>query len=304
MTAGGVGTVSTDGSGRLPARMGRAAVRIVRSRFNWWDLLLIPGLVLVGVFFLWPVGEMAAKSLTDPSPANYTQIFGSLERQILRNTLKAAAIITLVTFVIGYVYAYTMAHARSWLAALFLALLLLPLWSSLLVRSFAWLRLLQDTGLVNDLLKTLHIIDESLPLSRNLTSIVIGMSSVLLPFMVLPILASARKIDPSLVRAAEGLGAGRLRAFLRVYLPLTMPGIRAGVLLVFILCLGFYITPALLGGPRNTFFGEHIARTVSLRLQFGRGSAMGMLLLGLTLAVFALFGFLNKLDPTRRKLDS
>ena len=164
---------------------------------------------------------------------------------------------------------------------------LLPFWSSLLVRTYAWTVLLQTTGVINSFLRGIGLIDEPIQLMRNTLGVQIGMSYILLPFMVLPIYAVMRRIDPDLTPAAAGLGAGPITAFRRVFLPLSLPGVFAGVLLVFVLALGFYITPALLGSPSNTMLSELIVLQIQRELKFGVGAALGMVLLALTLVLLA-----------------
>src|SRR5688572_24553146 len=127
-----------------------------------------------------------------------------------------------------------------------MAAALMPFWTSWLVRTFAWMSLLRDTGLINDTLQRLGLIDEPLPLIRNVTGVVIGMTYILVPFMIFPLYASMTRMDWSLVRAARSLGASPRQAFLRVFLPLTLPGVAAGSVLVFVIATGFYVTPALL----------------------------------------------------------
>ncbi|MFL5755111.1 MAG: ABC transporter permease, partial [Chloroflexota bacterium] len=148
--------------------------------------------------------------------------------------------------------------------------------------------LLQDSGVINSFLRSIRVISGPLPLIRSAIGVTIGMSYVLLPFMVLPIYAVMQRIEPDLGRAAAGLGASPFRSFRRVFLPLSLPGVVAGCLLVFVLSLGFYITPALLGSPRDAMLSEVIVERVSQQLDFPQGSALAMILLGLTLVLLAL----------------
>jgi ABC-type spermidine/putrescine transport system permease subunit I len=165
--------------------------------------------------------------------------------------------------------------------------LLLPFWSSLLVRSFAWMTLLQDTGVINRALLALGVVDEPIELIRNSLGVTIGMTHIMLPYMVLPLYAVMARIDLSLSEAAGSLGASPLRGFRRVFLPLSVPGLAAGALLVFVLCLGFYITPALLGGAEDVLIGQLIADQVAINVRFGFASAIGIVLLVLTLLALA-----------------
>lgn len=248
-------------------------------------MLAVPGLVFLALIFGVSLGYMAYRSFTDPSPANYlvfTQ--SSIYATSLIVTLRTAAIVSLVCLLLGYPYALLMLLARPWLALLLGTLVLLPFWSSVLVRSYAWTVLLQETGIINSALTAVGVITEPLPLIRNGFAVTVGMSHVLLPMMVLPLYASMRHIDRDLVAAAAGLGATPLRAFWRVFFPLSLPGVGAGLLMVFVQSIGFYIVPALLGSPRDSMFSELIVLQVSQLSRFGVGSALGMTLLVITLA--------------------
>jgi putative spermidine/putrescine transport system permease protein len=178
-----------------------------------------------------------------------------------------------------------MTTVRPRIAGLLLIAVLLPFWSSLLVRTFAWQVILRDTGVINSFLIDSGIVTEPLPLAFNTTGVILGMTHVLLPYMVLPLYAVMRRIDPEYGRAAASLGAPPISAFLRVFLPLSLPGILAGCLLVFVIALGFYITPAMLGSPREAMLSQYIVQQVQQRLDWGFGSAMAVLLMVLTLAI-------------------
>jgi putative spermidine/putrescine transport system permease protein len=238
----------------------------------------------VAIFFLVPLAEMVVRSVTEPSTANYKEFFEtSAYVRVLGNTFRTALIVTACCVVLGYPYAYAMRRAGRLGFALLSLALLLPFWSSLLVRSFAWMTLLQDTGVINRTLVSVGIVDEPLALIRNSFGVTIGMTHIMLPYMVLPLYAVMARIDMSLPEAAGSLGASPLRAFRRVFLPLSLPGLSAGALLVFVLCLGFYITPALLGGTENVLIGQLIADQVSVNVRFGFASAIGIVLLVVTL---------------------
>ncbi len=261
----------------------------LRSPLDAWALLAIPGFLFLLVFFVVPLGRMGLRSLTDPSPANYRIFLESpVYLRVLWTTIRTSLIVTGVCLLIGYPYAYVMHHAGPRTRAVLTALVLVPFWSSLLVRTYAWTVLLQDSGVINSMLRGLGLIEEPLQLMRNTLGVTIGMSHILLPFMVLPIWATMRRIDPDLVPAAESLGAPPRSAFRKVFLPLSLPGVFAGCLLVFVLALGFYITPALLGSPQNAMFSELIVNMVSERLRFGVGSALAMTLLAVTLLLLGI----------------
>lgn len=258
-------------------------------RADGWSLLALPAVVFLGVFFLVPLVAMSLRSVTDPPGAglaNYEQFFaeGAYVR-VLLNTFWIALLATVACLVVGYPFAYLMTIVPGRFAGLLLIAVLLPFWSSLLVRTFAWQVLLRDTGVINRFLLDLGVINEPLTLIRTTGGVIVGMSHILLPFMVLPLYAVMRRIDPEFGRAAANLGASPMAAFLRVFVPLSLPGVLAGCLLVFILALGFYITPALLGGLRDQMISQLIVQQIQQRLDWGFGTAMSVLLVGITLVI-------------------
>jgi len=279
------------------AVQGRPAARTGRRwrsglRINRWAWLAFPTIVLLVVFFLAPLVLMAIRSVTDPPNAglsNYQTFFVSeADVRVLGNTFYIAAISTVVCLVIGYPYAYLMHVVRPRIAGLLLIAVLVPFWSSLLVRTFAWEVILRDTGVINSLLMSWGIISQPLALIRNTLGVILGMSQILLPFMVLPLYAVMRRIDPDYTQAAANLGASPAKAFRRVFLPLSLPGVAAGTLLVFVLALGFYITPTILGSPRETMISRFIADQIQQRLDWGLGTAMAVILMILTFVALAL----------------
>lgn len=271
----------------MTAGAAEAPTTLVRERrLGGSTLLAIPGLVFLALVFGLPLGYMAYRSVADPSPENYlvfTQ--SSIYLTSLVVTLRTAAVVSLVCLVLGYPYALLMLLARPWVALLLGTLVLLPFWSSVLVRSYAWTVILQETGIVNSALMSLGIVSEPLPIIRNSFAVTVGMTHVLLPMMVLPLYASMRHIDRDLMAAASGLGATPLRAFWKVFFPLSLPGVGAGLLMVFVQSIGFFIVPALLGSPRDSMFSELIVTQVNALLRFGVGAALGMTLLVITLVV-------------------
>jgi len=273
----------TRGSGRRP-RGGPIVDR--------WALLAIPLIAFLVAFFLVPLIVVSLRSVADfPKPtgdifSNYGRFFASAANlRVLANTFWVAALSTVVCLALGYPYAYLMNIVRPRVAGLLLIAVLLPFWSSLLVRTYAWQVILRDTGIINTFLLDWGFITEPIPLIRTTLGVMLGMSQVLLPFMVLPIYAVMRRIDPEYTKAAANLGAPPFAAFRRVFLPLSLPGVLAGSLLVFVLALGFYITPALLGSPKDTMISQFIANAVQQRLDWGIGATMAVILMGLTLVV-------------------
>ena len=211
----------------------------------------------------------------------YVQVFG--------RTLWISVLVTVLCLVLAYPVAYLLATLPMARANLLMILVLLPFWTSLLVRTTAWVVVLQTEGVLNDLLVFLGLIDERIQLIYNRTGVVIAMTHILLPFMILPIYSVMKNVSPVYVRAARSLGATPFRAFWRVYFPQTVPGIGAGVLLVFILALGYYITPALIGGPTDQMASYFIADHTNRSLNWGLASALGMYLLVGVLAVYLIY---------------
>ena len=267
----------------------RSRPSLAGMRPDRWSLLALPAVAFLVLFFLVPLVAMSVRSVTDPADAglsNYQKFFEQAAYvRVLTNTFWIAALATAASLVIGYPFAYLMSIVPGRWAGLLLIAVLLPFWSSLLVRTFAWQVLLRDTGVINRFLLDLGVISEPLTLIRTTGGVIIGMSHILLPFMVLPIYAVMRRIDPEFGRAAANLGASPMAAFLRVFVPLSLPGVLAGCLLVFVLALGFYITPALLGGLKDQMISQMIVQQIQQRLDWGFGTAMSVLLVAITLVV-------------------
>jgi len=200
-----------------------------------------------------------------------------------------AATVAGVTLVLAYPVAWMVSATRGSMLYLCLALILIPFWTSVVIRTFAWMVLFQRRGLLNSLLLSSGVIDQPLRLMHNSIGVHIGMVHILLPFMILPLLSSMRGIDPTIMRAASVLGANPLRQFIHVYLPLTLPGVNAGLLLVFISALGFFITPALLGGPENMTIAILIEQQTSRLLDWPMASALATLLLATTALLYLLY---------------
>ncbi|MEU6715375.1 ABC transporter permease [Nonomuraea sp. NPDC046802] len=254
-------------------------------------LLVLPALIALAVFFLYPLISMVISAFTDPTPgvANFTWFFGEAQNlRVLGRTFTTALWVTVIALALSYPYAYAMTIAGPRARAVLTLLVLVPFWTSLMVRTFAWVILLQDTGVVNDALGLVGL--GPFNLIRTQTGVVIGMVQLLMPFMVLPLYAVMSGIDRRLITAAGSLGARPVKAFFTVYVPLSLPGVSAGCLTVFISALGFYVTPALLGSPTDALLSQQIFTQVNGLLKWGRGGAMGVVLLGLTLTMIALLG--------------
>jgi putative spermidine/putrescine transport system permease protein len=213
----------------------------------------------------------------------------SANRLILIRTFVTAAIVTIACIAVGLPFAMVAASVQGWRRQLLLGAVLLPLWTSLLVRTAAWYIVLQDNGLINATLKSLGIISHPLPLMFNRLGVVVAMTHVLLPFMVLPIFSVLIAIPRNLMPAAASLGAPPLRAFLHVLLPLSMRGVVSGSLLVFMAALGYYITPALIGGANDQMISSVIAYYATAAANWSMAGALGLVLLAMTILLYAVY---------------
>lgn len=284
-------TVARDPTG-LTAAAVPASTRRAWTLERGYLLILLPPLAFLAVFFLWPLAGVVLRSVSEPEPGfgQYALIFSRPAYiRVLAYTFEVALTVSLLCLVIAYPVAAVVARAQGRVLQLCFALIIIPFWISTVVRSYAWLIIFQRRGVLNEALIGAGLIETPLRLMNNHTGVVIGMVHVLLPFMILPLLATLRGIDPSYMRAAAILGANPIRAFLRVYLPMSLPGVTAGVALVFITSLGFYITPALLGGDRNMMIAILIEQQVSLTGNWPLASALSSLLLVLTVLLYLVY---------------
>lgn len=255
-----------------------------------WGLLALPAIICLGVFFAYPTVEILIRSVSEFAPPqssgldNFTWFFDtSLNLTVLWRTFYTAVIVTGVCLAISFPFAYLMTIVGEKLRVLLLGIVFVTLISSLVVRSYAWVILLQKSGPINDILASLGL--GRVQLAGTTVGVVMAMSQILIPLMILPLYANMQSIDRSLVLAGESLGARPWIAFLRVYVPLSLPGMLAGSLFVFVLTLGFYITPTLVGSPQNALLSQLIVTEVNRLLAFGRAGAMSVVLLVLTLVV-------------------
>jgi len=248
--------------------------------------LSAPAFVLVVLVLIIPFAWLAWMSLYDASGAlsaeNYARLLRPAYVDSFLTTFKVAAIVTVVCVVLGYPVSYLLSQLPERVAQILMIFIILPFWTSVLVRTYAWLVLLQRQGLINTWLTNLGLISEPLPLVNNLTGTVIGMVHIMLPFLILPLYASMKTIDPILLRAASNCGASPAQAFRQVFLPLSLPGVATGVALIFVLCLGYYLTPALLGGGRVAMWSTQIADMIAKFANWGAASALSVVLLVVT----------------------
>jgi putative spermidine/putrescine transport system permease protein len=274
------------------------AGRFARRHVYW--LLVLPALAMMVVFYTYPLAQVLWVSLTDPSPGlgNYALLFTSpAVQRIIITTARICTITSVLTLVLGYLVAYAMVHVtethRQWM----LFCVLLTFWLSVLVRAFAWVMILRPDGPLNATLLGAGLVERPLQLVRNEIGVVIGMVHYMLPYAVLPLYANMQGIDRRLVAAARGLGASPFTAFWRVFLPLNLPGIVGAGLLVFVFSLGFYITPAILGGGRTTMIAEYIGIQIQATVRWGLAT---MLASSLLITVFLTLGLMSRVISLRK----
>ncbi len=270
------------------------------SRHGIYWLIVLPAMLMLLVLYIVPLGQVLLTSVTDPKPGlqNYALLLTSSSVQkTMLTTIRIAAITTFFALLLGYVVAYAMRAASTQTQRLMLVLVLLPFWISVLVRSFAWIALLGTQGPLNAALMAWGLVDEPVALMRNETGVLIGMIHVMVPYAVLTLYANMRGIDAGLVSAARSLGASRFQAFRMVFFPLTAPGLVGAGLLVFILSLGFYITPALLGGGKVLMIAEYVAVQINDTLRWGLGT---MLAATLMIAVLGVLWALSRVVDVKR----
>ncbi|HAX24385.1 MAG TPA: ABC transporter permease [Chloroflexi bacterium] len=254
--------------------------------------LVLPIVLYLAFFYGYPVLAMLFRSVSQPTWTldNFAQIFQeSIYVRVIWITVQISLVVTIVTLFLAYPLAYLLASISSSRANLLMILVLVPFWSSILVRTYAWMVLLGRFGIINNFLIWIGAIDEPLRLLNTRLAVYIAMVQILMPFMVLPLYSVMRGIDRNLMRAAEGLGARPDQVFRRIFFPLSLPGIAAGCLLVFILSLGFFITPALVGGPRDVMISVLIEQQVNTLLNWPFASALAAVLLIGALGIFTLF---------------
>jgi putative spermidine/putrescine transport system permease protein len=266
---------------------------------NFALLLIFPSFLFLLIFFIYPILSLIPLSLDYPniSLIEYHKIFSELLYiNVILNTLWIASIVTFCCLVLGYPVAFFISNVRPKYAGLFLLPVILPFWTSLLVRTYAWMVILQRKGIVNSILLKLGIISSPLTIMYNEFSVILGMVHVLLPFMILPIYGHLQIRDKNLEHAAASSGASPIKTFFLVTLPLSKYSISAGCLLVFVIAIGFFITPALLGGKKVIMISMLIEEYVIEYLDWGFASAISFILLTITLAIIIVYYKIIGLD--------
>lgn len=264
-----------------------------------WVVFILPLPLLLAVVFLLPLAGVFEYSVTMPERGfqNYLAIAENESiRAILIRTLRICAIVTVISVTVAYLLAYHWLFGPPLRRRLIEICVLLPFWLSVLVRAFGWLIVLRNNGLLNETLTSLGLISEPLALVRNEIGVIIGMVHFMIPYAVFPLMAIMRQIDPRISQAARGLGAGRVRSFVSIFLPLSMPGIIGAGFIVFIFTLGFFITPTLLGGGRVVLVAEYIYTQITQTANWGVGTALSVVLLGIVIPLIWLLMKLTRVE--------
>lgn len=280
----------TDGERRQRWRRRFARVALLGPGLTWWLLfLLIPlGLVIVTSFM--QRGQFGG-IVYEPTLSNYARALDPLFVRVLLFSLRVSLITTIVALLLGYPTAYFIATRPARMRIALLVLVVLPFWTNFLIRTYAWIVLLNREGLVNRALRGLGVIEESITLLNNEFAIIVGLTYAFLPLMILPIYASIERLDPRLREAASDLGASRVRTFLTVTLPLTMPGVLAGCIFVFVPSFGNYIVPDLLGGGRRVMIGNLIEQQFLNARDWPFGSVMAIAVMAVMAVLLVLQGW-------------
>lgn len=252
-------------------------------------LLVLPLLILLVVGFMYPISRLIALSFSDDAISYRRIVEGSLYLDVLASTVGVAVAVTAIGCVLGFPVALVMARAGKLAGIIAAICVFIPLWTSVLVRSYAWIVLLQRNGIVNGVLSAFGLTEQPLKLLYTQGAVTLAMVHVLMPFVVLPIYAALKAIPKDLDRAAPNLGASPWKAFFVVTFPLCLPGIFAGATLCFVLALGFYITPALVGGPDSMLMATLIGQETTVTLDWPFAAALSTVLLGMTIIFVACF---------------
>jgi ABC-type spermidine/putrescine transport system permease subunit I len=265
---------------------------MARRRLYAHLMLILPLLLAMLVLFFFPLVRLLATSLFDPDLTlkHYARTFADpIYLRVLWTTAKISLLTTLWCLLIGYPMAYAMSQTSPRMRGVLVGVVALSLFMGLLLKNYAWTVLLQETGVINSFLRWLGVIKSPLPLMYNLFGVLVGMVQMLLPFMILPLYSVFNGIDPRLRYASRSMGAGALRTFWHITLPLSFPGMGAGSLLVFIISLGFFITPALLGGRTQMMLANLIDNQVHQTINWPFASALSMLLLSFTTGSYFIY---------------
>jgi spermidine/putrescine transport system permease protein len=293
------GSPITNGSPATPAFI-RAILAYLRPRRRLRKTLIAgPVALWLLIFQAIPLGLILVTSFGRRTPlggiewtftlSNYARFFDSLYLGVLKDSFIVALVVTLATLVVGYPLAYWIAQRPPAKRATWLMLVIVPFWTSMLVRTYAWIFLLRNNGLINSFFKAIGLTEEGFKLLYTQGAAILGLAYMLLPFMVLPIYTAVEKLDGRLIRAAYDLGARPVRTFIQVVLPLTMPGVAAGAILVFVPAIGLFYVADLLGGGQTLLIGNLIQRQFTAARDWPFGSAASVILTVITVGLIALY---------------
>ena len=272
---------------------------LIRYKLKYHWVLLLPSLAFLSFVFIYPISLILTRSFLDPSPTfeHYIKFFETaVYFKVLLITFKISFMVTAVSLVLGYPVAFFLCRAPDKSRNYYMMMVLIPFWTSLLVRNYAWMVFLGREGVMNRILLWTGVIDSPLKLLHTTFAVILGMVHMMLPFMILSLFSVMKGIDMRLLRAASSLGANLFQTFVKVYFPLSLPGVAAGSLLVFIFSLGFFITPALLGGREDMMISMLIEVQVSDLLNWGFASTLSVILLVMTLILFYIYNRFLGLD--------
>lgn len=267
-------------------------------------LLLVPAVLLLLAFFVYPLAGILVTSVTEPEPGigNFLRFFATgVYLKVFWRTVQVAFIVTALCLIVGYPMAYFLVHAGERARRLLLFAILAPFWTSVLIRSYTWVVLLGREGVVNRALQETGIASGPVQMLYTAPAVYLAMVQILLPITILTCYGVMVEIDRGLVRAARVLGASPVRAFVRIFFPLSLPGVTTGAIITFILAMGFFITPALLGGRREMMLANLIEFEVNQTTNWGFASAIALILLAATAAIVLPFQALSKAPNPYRK---
>jgi putative spermidine/putrescine transport system permease protein len=274
-------------------------VRRGRLSGQTWLLLTLPAVLFMVAAFVYPIARILLRSVYEDgwTTRYYEEMAANAAyARVLFNTMRIAVVVTLLSLLFGYPVAFVLTRLRGMAASVMIAAIVLPLWTSELVRSFAWTIILGRQGPLNESLAWLGLIEKPIPLLFTPLAVYIGTTHIMLPFMILPLYSVMRGIDPRLAQAALSMGATPFGAFRSVFLPLSMPGVVSGCLLVFVLATGFFVTPSILGSEKETMIAMLIETEARRSLNWGMASALAVALLAVTGVILAIYDRLFGLD--------
>jgi putative spermidine/putrescine transport system permease protein len=270
--------------------------KFIKTKGNF---LLFPLMLYLLILFVYPLFLGFIRSLFDPhfTLTHYIHFFSApVYLRVVLNTFKIATIVTLFCLLLGYPFAYLLSSISPKISNRLMIIVLVPFWVSLLVRTYAWMVLLGRQGVINSILLSLGLTTSPVKLIYNAVGINVGMVHILLPYMILNLYSVMKGIDRSLLKASENLGANRFQTFIKIFFPLSLPGVGGGCLIVFVMAIGFFITPALLGGTRDIMISQLIEAHVTTLLNWGFAFCSSFILLGLTVLILMVYNRFLGLD--------